>query len=147
MNKKYIVRLSDQERQECKDVIKHLKGSSEKVRRAHILLKVDAEGPNWTDVQTADAFNCRVQTVENLRRRVVCESFETTLNRVVGLSPARKPLLDGEQEAKLLALRLGQAPAGYGKWNLRLLADEMVALEIVESISHETVRQTLKKMV
>ena len=63
------------------------------------------------------------------------------------LSPARKPLLDGEQESKLLALRLGQPPAGYGKWNLRLLANELVALEVVESISHETVRQTLKKMV
>ena len=147
MNKRYIVRLSDQERQECNDVIKQLKGSSQKVRRAHILLKADAEGPNWTDAKIADAFNCRVQTVENLRRRVLCESFETTLNAVARLSPPRKPILDGEQEAKLLALRLGQPPAGYGKWSLRLLADEMVELEIVETISHETVRQTLKKTV
>ena len=146
MYKKYIVRLSDEERQICREVVKKLKGSSQKVRRAQILLQADADGPNWPDVRIAEAFHCRVQTVENLRKRLVTEGFETALNGKTRESPPTLPLLDGEKEAKLIALRLGRPPAGYGRWTLRLLADELVALEVVESISHETVRQTLKKM-
>lgn len=145
MLKKYIVRLSDEERQECNDVIKKLKGTSEKVRRAQILLKADADGPAWTDARIAEAFNCRVQTIENLRKRLVTESFEVALDRQKRETPPRPTLLDGEGEAKLLAMRLGKPPAGYGKWTLRLLADELVALEVVDTISHETVRQSLKK--
>jgi len=145
MNKKYIVRLTAQERQSCTEVIKKLKGSSQKVRRAQILLKADADGPSWTDAKIADAFSCRVQTVENLRKRLVTESFELALNGKKRETPPTPPLLDGTQEAKLIAMRLGKPPAGYGKWTLQLLADELVALEVVDSISHETVRQTLKK--
>ncbi len=133
------------ERQVCQKVVKKLKGSSQKVRRAQILLQADADGPNWPDVRIAEAFHCRVQTVENLRKRLVTEGFETALNGKTRESPPTPPLLDGEKEAKLIALRLGRPPAGYGRWTLRLLADELVALEVVESISHETVRQTLKK--
>ena len=147
MYKKYIVRLSDEERQVCQEVVKKLKGSSQKVRRAQILLQADADGPNWPDVRIAEAFHCRVQTIENLRKRLVTEGFETALNGKTRESPPTPPLLDGEKEAKLIALRLGKPPAGYGRWTLRLLADELVALEVVESISHETVRQTLKKTV
>jgi Homeodomain-like domain len=143
--KKYIVRLSDEERQVCQEVVKKRKGSSQKVRRAQILLQADADGPNWPDVRIAEAFHCRVQTIENLRKRLVSEGFETALNGKPRESPPTPPLLDGEKEAKLIALRLGKPPAGYGRWTLRLLADELVALEVVESISHETVRQTLKK--
>ena len=146
MYKKYIVRLSDEERHICREVVKKLKGSSQKVRRAQILLQADADGPNWPDVRIAEAFHCRVQTVENLRKRLVTEGFETALNGKTRESPPTPLLLDGEKEAKLIALRLGRPPAGYGRWTLRLLADELVALEVVESISHETVRQTLKKM-
>ena len=145
MNKKYIVRLTEQERQKCTEVIKKLKGSSQKVRRAQILLKADADGPSWTDAKIADAFNCRVQTIENLRKRLVTESFELALNGKKRETPPTPPLLDGTQEAKLISMRLGKPPAGYGKWTLQLLADELVALEVVDSISHETVRQTLKK--
>ncbi len=145
MYKKYIVRLSDEERQVCKEVVKKLKGSSQKVRRAQILLQTDADGPNWPDTRIAEAFHCRVQTIENLRKRLVTEGFETALNAKSRESPPTPPLLDGEKEAKLIAMRLGKPPAGYGRWTLRLLADELVALEVVESISHETVRQTLKK--
>ena len=145
MNKKYIVRLSDEERQACTDVIKNLKGTSQKVRRAQILLKADADGPGWTDVRIAEAFNCRVQTIENLRKRLDTESFELALEGQKRQTPPRQPLLAGEQEAKLIAMRLGKPPAGYGRWTLRLLAEELVALEVVDSISHETVRQTLKK--
>lgn len=146
MYKKYIVRLSDEERQICQAVVKKLKGSSQKVRRAQILLKSDADGPNWADTRIAEAYECRVQTIENLRKRLVTEGFETALNGNKRESPPTPPLLDGQGEAKLIALRLGKPPAGYGRWTLHLLADELVALEVVDSISHETVRQTLKKM-
>lgn len=145
MNKKYIVRLSEQERQACQEVIKKLKGSSQKVRRAHILLKADAEGPAWSDVRIAEAFDCRRQTVENLRQRVVTDGFEPALNGKQRPTPPTPPKLDGAGEAKLIAMRLGKPPAGYGRWTLRLLADELVALDVVDSISPETVRNTLKK--
>ena len=79
MNKKYIVRLSDEERASCQEVIKKLKGSSQKFRRAQILLKADADGPAWPDVKIAEAFDCRVQTIENLRKRLVTEGFELAL--------------------------------------------------------------------
>jgi hypothetical protein len=145
MNKKYIVRLTDEERQTCTEIIKKLKGTSQKVRRAQILLKADADGPAWIDVRIAEAFNCRVQTIESLRKRFVTESFELTLNGKKRQTPPTQPLLDGRGEAKLISMRLGKPPAGYGSWTLQLLADELVALEVVDSISHETVRQTLKK--
>ena len=145
MYKKYVVRLSQQERQICTDVIQKLNGSSQKVRRAQILLKADADGAAWTDARIADSFGCRIQTIENLRKRLVTESFEVALNGKERQKPPTPPLLDGKGEAKLIAMRLGKPPAGYGRWTLHLLADELVALEVVESISHETVRQTLKK--
>jgi hypothetical protein len=145
MNKKYIVRLSDQERQRCKDVSEKLKGSSQKVRRARILLKADADGPSWTDARIAEAFNCRHQTIENLRKRCVTENFELALNGRKRQTPPTQPLLDGKGEAKLISMRLGKPPAGYGRWSLHLLADELIALKVVDSISHETVRKTLKK--
>jgi hypothetical protein len=145
MIKKYIVRLSEQERQTCHSVVKKLNGGSQKVRRAQILLQTDADGPAWTDAQIAEAFHCRIQTIENLRKRCVTESFELALVGKKRLKPPTAPKLDGRGEAKLIAMRLGKPPAGYGKWTLRLLADELVELEVVDSISHETVRQTLKK--
>ena len=145
MNKKFIVRLSDEERGVCQEIIKKLKGSSQKVRRAHILLKADADGPGWTDSRIAEAFNCRVQTIENLRKRLVIEGFELALDGKKRQEPPTPCKLDGEAEAKLIALRLGKPPAGYGHWTLQLLADELVTLEVVDSISHETVRKTLKK--
>jgi len=145
MNKKFIVRLSEEERAVCRQVVKKLKGSSQKVRRAQILLKADADGPGWIDSRIAEAFNCRVQTIENLRKRLVLEGFELALDGKPRQEPPMPCKLDGEAEAKLIAMRLGKPPAGYGHWTLRLLADEMVALEIVDSISHETVRKVLKK--
>ena len=146
MYKKYIVRLSDEERGICQDVIKKLKGSSQKARRAQILLKADVEGLGWPDAKIAEAFDCRVQTIENLRKRLVTESFELALDGQKRQAPPTPPKLDGEGEAKLIAMRLGKPPAGYGHWTLQLLADELVALAVVDSISHETVRKTLKKM-
>lgn len=145
MSKKYIARLSNEERSVCQEIIKKLKGSSQKFRRAQMLLKADADGPGWTDSRIAEAFNCRVQTIENLRKRLVTEGFERALAGKKRQEPPTACKLDGEREAKLIAMRLGQPPAGYGHWTLQLLADELVALEIVASISHETVRQVLKK--
>ena len=145
MNKKYVVRLSEEERGICEDIIKHFKGSSQKFRRAQILLKADADGPGWPDVKIAEAFNCRVQTIENLRKRLVTESFALALDGKKRQEPPTPCKLDGEGEAKVIALRLGKPPAGCGRWTLRLLAEQVVELEIVKSISHETVRQMLKK--
>ena len=145
MNKKYVVRLSDEERGVCQEIVKRLKGSSEKVKRAQILLKADAAGSGWPDAKIAEAFNCRVQTVEGLRKRLVTEGFEAAVERKQRATPPTPCKLDGEGEAKLIAMRLGKPPAGYGRWSLQLLADELVVLEVVESICPETVRKTLKK--
>jgi hypothetical protein len=147
MNKKFVVRLSEEDRAVCQEVVKRLKGSSQKVRRAQILLKADADGPAWTDSRIAEAFNCRVQTVENVRKRLVTGSLDLALEGSKRKEPPTPPKLDGQAEAKLIALRLGKPPAGYGHWTLQLLADELVALEVVDSISHETVRKVLKKTV
>lgn len=146
MNKQYIVRLSDEERAICESVIKKLKGSSQKVRRAHILLKSDANGPTWTDQKIADAFSCRVQTIENLRKRVVNDGFELAFHGKMRAKPPTPPKLDGQAEAKLIALRLGEPPKGFGRWTLQLLADQLVQLDVVDSICAETVRTTLKKI-
>ena len=143
--KKYIVRLTAEEREVCLETIRKLNGSSERVRRAQILLKADADGPGWTDQQIADAFSCRTNTVENVRQRCVLEGFERALERKPRASPPVPKLLDGEQEAQVIALRTGPPPKGYANWSLRLLARRVVELAVVESISHETVRRTLKK--
>jgi hypothetical protein len=115
------------------------------VRRAQVLLKADADGPDWTDAKIADAFGCRTQSVENIRERFVTRGLELALNGLLRLKPPREKLLDGEQEAKVIAMRLGAPPPGFSNWTLRLLAQQVVALEVVESISYETVRRTLKK--
>ena len=145
MHKKYIVRLTNEERERLRSVIKKLKGSSQKVRRAQVLLKADADGPNWTDTRIAEAFDCRTKTVENIRQRLVRDGFEIALNGNKRESPPRAKALDGEQEAKVIAMRLGSPPKGFANWTLRLLAKQLVQLEIVDSISPETVRKTLKK--
>lgn len=147
MEKKYIVRLTDAERGTLRDVIRKLKGSSHKVRRAQILLKADADGPAWTDKRIAEAFDCRTKTVEDIRQRLVTEGFQITLDGKRPATPSRQPVFDGGQQAKVIALRLGPPPKGFANWSLRLLAEKVVELEIVESVSHETVRRTLKKTV
>jgi hypothetical protein len=147
MQKKYVVRLSDEERDTLKEVVNKLKGTGQKVRRAQILLKADANGPSWSDKKIADAFACRTRTVENIRQRLVEHGFDETLNGKKRAAPPTEKLLDGKQEAKIIAMRLGPPPKGYANWTLRLLARKVVELEIIDSISHETVRRTLKKTV
>jgi hypothetical protein len=145
MQKKYVVRLTDEEREELGRVVKKLSGTSQKVRRAQILLKADADGPAWTDRQIAEAYGCRTKTVENVRQHLVERGFEQTLDGIPRKNPPTPKLLDGRQEAQLIAMRLSSPPPGYANWSLRLLARRVVELSIVESISHETVRRTLKK--
>ena len=144
MQKKYIVRLTDAERETLKEVLKKKRVASQKVRRAQVLLKSDADGPKWTDARIAEAFDCRTKTVEYIRERFVTEGLEITLDGKPK-SRVRVKVLDGEQEAKIIALRLGQPPTGFANWTLRLLTEQVVTLEIVESVSHETIRRTLKK--
>src|SRR5262249_8965348 len=143
MRKKYVVRLTAAERATLEQIVRKLKGSSQKVRRANILLKADAAGPAWPDARIAEAYGCRRQTVENLRQRLVTEGFESA---VTGQARTPRPkILDGTQEAKIIALRLGPPPAGYAHWSLRLLAGRVVNLATAPHISYETVRRTPKK--
>jgi hypothetical protein len=132
MNKKHIVRLTDEERNELLAVIKKLKGTSQKVRRAQILLKADADGPSWTDYRIAEAFGCRTKTVENIRQRLVEQGFREALDRSERRTPPVEKLLSGEQEARIIATRLGSPPPGYANWTLGLLARKVVELGIVD---------------
>jgi hypothetical protein len=145
MNKKYIVRLTAKERRALREIVKKLNGSSQKVRRAQMLLKADVAGPAWTDQQIAEAFDSRTRTVEMLRERFVTEGFEQTLHGKPREKPPTEKILSGKQEAQVIAMRLSAPPKGYANWTLRLLARKVVELEIVKAISHETVRRTLKK--
>ncbi len=128
MNKKYLVRLTDEERAVCEATVKNEKGKSEKLRRAMILLKSDLDGPGWKDEKISEAVGCRIRTVENVRREFVHEGFEAALVRKKRMRSPTPKLLDGAAEAKLIALWLGKPPAGYGHWTLRLLADQLVEL-------------------
>jgi len=145
MQKKYIVRLSDQEREELNQVVKKLSGTSQKVKRAQILLKADADGPAWTDARIADAFGCRTKTIENIRQRLVENGFRETLDGKKRTVPPTPKILDGEQEARVIATRLGPPPKGYANWSLRLLARKVVELEIVDTVSYATLCRMLKK--
>ena len=144
MQKRHVVRLTDAKRELLNQLMKKRRVAFQRVRRAQVLLKADVDGPAWTDGAVADAFDCSTKTVENIRERFVTEGFEVTLNGKPK-SRVRPKVLDGEQEAKLIALRLGPPPKGFSNWTLRLLAEQAVALEVVESVSHETLRGTLKK--
>ena len=112
-----------------------------------MLLKADASpgGPGWIDTRIAEALDVSVRMVEELRKSYVWEGFEATLERKKQCRPSRQPVLDGAQEARLIALCCGTVPAGHGRWTLRLLADKLVELNVVDRISHETVREVLKK--
>src|SRR5215211_7948392 len=117
MKKRYIVRLMDSERAALMEVVKKLTGSSQKVRRAQILLKADADGPAWTDAKIAEAVGCRTKTVENIRERFVTSGFEVTLDGKSREQPPRPKALDGEQEAQVIAMRLGPPPKGFANWS------------------------------
>ena len=143
--KKYIVTLEPEEREFLKHLIRKGRAAARKLTHARILLKADSsEGqPGWTDERIAQALEVHPATVANVRRRFVEEGLDAALNPRPGGHRPRK--LDGDAEAHLIALVCSHAPEGHGRWTLRLLADRMVELEYVDSVSHETIRQTLKK--
>jgi transposase len=146
-HKKYIVTLTEPERQHLHEITARGRVNARKLVRAHILLKADQSpdgGPAWSDQQISQAFNVDVTTVENVRKALVEDGFEACLeHKKPSRSKSRK--LDGDQEAHLIALACSQPPEGRNRWTLRLLADKMVELEAFESISYETVRNVLKK--
>lgn len=144
--KKYVVRLTEEEREDLLDVVSRGRGAAYRVRHANILLMADADGPAWTDEQIAKALSTHGNTVRNVRRRFVERGFEEALNRKKRLRPPCEPILDGRKEAELIALSCSKPPEGHKRWTLRLLADRLVKLEIVDDISYETVRQALKKV-
>jgi transposase len=143
--KKYIVRLTEEERKGLGAVVSKGRASARKIGHARVLLKVDADGPNWTDEEAAEAFGIRANTVRDIRQRFVEEGLESALERKRRTEPPTPRKLDGAGEARLIALACGEPPEGRARWTLRLLAGKMVELAIVDGISHETVRRTLKK--
>ena len=145
--KKYVVELTSQERRQLEELIKKGKVAGYKIRHAQMLLKADQgkEGPGWHDKQIADAFGAHLTTVESLRKRLVEEGLDAALQRKKQARPSRERKLDGDGEARLISLACSQPPEGRNEWSLRLLADRLVELSVVDSISHMTVSRTLKK--
>jgi len=145
--KKYVVSLSQQERQDLKQFITSGKRPAQLFTRARILLKADqgGQGPSWPDEKISQALDVTVQTVERIRRQLVEEGFDSVLNRQEYTQKVSRRKIDGDAEAHLIALSCGRPPEGRSNWSLRLLADRMVELGYAESISYETVRKTLKK--
>lgn len=144
--KKYIVLLEVEERMDLQRLVKTGKVAAYKRQRAQILLKADVgpEGPGWTDQEIADLLDIGRRTVERARQSLVERGLPAALERIPR-KRSKKPRLDGEQEAYLIALTCGQPPAGRSRWTLKLLAEQMVALEYVDSVCPETVRKVLKK--
>jgi len=147
MNKRYLVKLAKEERKELSLLVKKEGVAAKKRTHAQVLLLADVgkRGPAWKDEAIAEACQVTVQTVENIRKRLVLEGLESALHRKKQMRPSRAKILDGEKEAKVIALCCGSAPSGHARWTLRLLADRAVELDIVAAVSHETVRRCLKK--
>jgi transposase len=145
--KKYIVRLSREERKSLKSLVSSGKGPARMFARARILLKADVGegGPGWPDEKIAEALDVTIQTIERVRRQLVEEGLEAALSRRRYIQKVSRKKLDGDAEAHLIALACSETPKGYTRWSLRLLADKMVELGYVDSISHEAVRRVLKK--
>jgi hypothetical protein len=147
MKKKYVVRLEPQERERLRDLVRGGKAAAYRIRHAHVLLAVDESegGAGLTDERAGAALSVSVRSIEQLRQRLVEQGLEACLERKKQEQPSVAPKFDGEKEARLIALACSQAPEGRGRWSLRLLAERAVELRIVESTSHETVRQVLSK--
>jgi len=145
--KKYVVRLEVAERERLRALVKAGRAAAYKIRHANILLAVDEApgGPALSDARAAKALSVSVGTIEQLRRRLVEQGLDACLERKKQVRPSVAPKFDGEKEARLITLACSQAPEGRERWSLRLLADRVVELKIVDSASHETVRQVLSK--
>jgi transposase len=147
MNKKYIVRLDPQERERLQKLVSTGKAAARKLTHARILVQVDSleAGPGWTDDHIALALGVTTRTVEHVRQRCVEQGLDAALERKKREPTPIPKILDGEKEAKLVAICCSQPPTGRTRWTLKLLAERLVELEIVESISPNTVLRTLKK--
>ena len=145
--KKYVVRLSAEEREKLSEFIRSGKRSAQLLTKARILLKADVSdaGEGWSDGKIAEALDTSVANVERTRRQLLEEGFEAVLTRKYNPNSAPPRIFDGAAEAKLIALACGPAPAGRAKWTLRLLEEKVVELQIVESASDNTIGRTLKK--
>ena len=143
--KKYVVELTSEEQRQLEGLVKKGKVAGYKIRHAQMLLKADQgkQGPGWRDKQIAQAFGAHLTTVERLRKRFVEQGLEAALERNKRQNYTCK--LDGDAEARLITIACGEPPEGRNEWTLRLLADRLVELSVVDSISHMTVSRTLKK--
>jgi len=142
MNKKYVVDLTEQERDKLQQLVRSGRHSARRIRYGQALLKADA---GWTDQRISEALDISIGTIQRIRQRFVEEGLDVALG---ARSPKPRPYarkLDGEKEARLIALACSEPPQGHTRWTLRMLADKMVQLCYVDSVSHETVRQVLKK--
>ena len=146
MHKKYVVRLSSEERGQLQALIAAGMAPARKLVHARVLLKADqgADGPAWVDERIAEAVEVSQPTIARVRKQYVEQGLEAALNRRAPRREYRRKL-DGGQEARLVALTCGEPPAGQGRWTLRLLADKLVELEVVHAVSYQTVRRVLKK--
>ncbi len=145
--KKYNVRLSKDERATIKKLMTSGRGPARMFTRARILLKADQsdEGPGWSDERISEALEVTVQTIERVRKQLVEEGFDAVLSRREYKQKVSRKKIDGDMEARLIALSCSDPPEGRARWTLRLLAETVVELGYVENISHEAIRQTLKK--
>lgn len=145
MTKKYMVILSAEEREQLMRMTQSGKAPARTIKRAHILLKADSQQPEarWTDEQISEAYAVHINTIAEIRKRCVLSGLDSVLSE--RLRGHRRRALDGEAEAHLIAIACSPVPDGHAHWTLRLLAERMVELKQVESVSHETIRQTLKK--
>ncbi len=145
--KKYVVELNSEERQQLEQLVRVGKAAAYRIRHANILLAVDESksGPRMKDAEAARAFGVSVRTVELLRERLVEEGWAAALERKRQVRPSIIPMFDGEKEARLIALACGPKPEGCARWTLELLADRVVALNMVESCSPQTIMRVLKK--
>jgi len=143
----YVVKLTSDERAEFVGVVRKGKAAGWKIQRAQVLLMCDQgrSGPGWIDQRIADAFGCTPRSVENWRKQAVEQGPLSLLERKARESPPNPRKLDGAQEARLVKLACSQPPEGRAGWTMQLLAERLVQLEVVDTISHETVRRTLKK--
>jgi len=143
--KRYIVGLTTEERNQLKTTVSKGKEAAHRIKHANILLMADENGPHLKDEDIATALQCHRNTAANVRQRFVEQGLEAALERKKRASPAIPKKLDGRGEARLIAIACSKPPEGCAKWTMQMLADELVALHIVDSISDETVRTTLKK--
>jgi transposase-like protein len=147
MAKKYVLKLTFEERAELAQLVKKGKTAAWKVQRAQALLKFDQspEGPGWKDEKIAEAYGCTTRSLESWRKQAVEQGPLSLMERKPRSTPPNPPKFDGEKEARLTALACSKPPQGYARWTLRLLAERLVELEIVDSVSPETVRRAMKK--